>query len=122
MDADKRDFIAIGTAAGVAVAFGAPIGGCLFAVEEGASFYSQTMLWRGFLATCMGVLTIHWLDQLDFDALDFARAKFGTHRDFGLYRTTKPTTRACSGGTSGKYRCSPDSARSEGFSARCSLR
>ena len=84
-DADKRDFIAIGTAAGVAVAFGAPIGGCLFAVEEGASFYSQTMLWRGFLATCMGVLTIHWLDQLDFDALDFARAKFGTHRDFGLY-------------------------------------
>ena len=84
-DADKRDFIAIGTAAGVAVAFGAPIGGCLFAVEEGASFYSQTMLWRGFLATCTGVLTIHWLDQLDFDALDFARAKFGTHRDFGLY-------------------------------------
>jgi chloride channel 7 len=84
-DAEKRDFIAIGTAAGVAVAFGAPIGGCLFAVEEGASFYSQSMLWRGFLATCMGVLTIHWLDQLDFDALDFARAKFGTHRDFGLY-------------------------------------
>ena len=77
--------MAIGTATGVAVAFGAPIGGMLFTVEEGASFYSLAMLWRGFLATCMGVLTTHWLDQLDFDATDFARAKFGTHRDFGLY-------------------------------------
>ena len=84
-DASKRDFVAIGTATGVAVAFGAPIGGVLFTVEEGSSFYSSGMLWRGFLATCMGVLTTHWLMQIDFDALDFARARFGTHRDFGLY-------------------------------------
>jgi chloride channel 7 len=84
-DRDKRDFVAIGTATGVAVAFGAPIGGMLFTVEEGTSFYNSSMLWRGFLATCVGVLTSHWLEQLDFDATDFARAKFGTHRDFGLY-------------------------------------
>ena len=84
-DASKRDFVAIGTATGVAVAFGAPIGGVLFTVEEGSSFYSSGMLWRGFLATCMGVLTTHWLMQIDFDLLDFARARFGTHRDFGLY-------------------------------------
>ena len=38
-----------------------------------------------FLATCTGVLTMHWLEQLDFDAGDFARARFGTHRDFGLH-------------------------------------
>ena len=43
------------------------------------------MLWRGFLATCMGVLTAHWLMQIDLSALDLARARFGTHRDFGLY-------------------------------------
>jgi chloride channel 7 len=70
---------------GVAVAFGAPIGGMLFTVEEGASFHTTGMLWRGFLATCSGVLTTHWLHQLDFDALDFAGAKFGVHRDFGLF-------------------------------------
>ena len=63
-DADKRDFVAIGTAAGVAVAFSAPIGGMLFTIEEGASFFSQRLLWRSFLATCSGVLTVHWLNQL----------------------------------------------------------
>lgn len=60
-DADHRDFAAIGTAAGVATAFNAPIGGLLFTVEEGCSFYSTSVFWRGFLATCTGVMTLHCL-------------------------------------------------------------
>lgn len=84
-DAGKRDFVAIGVATGVAVAFGAPIGGMLFTVEEGSSFHSSHIMWRGFLATCTGVLTKHLLEQLNFDATDLGRARFGTHRDFGLY-------------------------------------
>jgi len=48
-DVEKREFAAIGTAAGVACAFGAPIGGILFAVEEGVSFYSTGIMWRGSL-------------------------------------------------------------------------
>jgi|TARA_B110000977_G_C10791755_1_gene382723 H+/Cl- antiporter ClcA len=89
-DADKRDFIAIGTATGVAVAFGAPIGGCLFAVEEGASFYSNTMLWRGFLATCMGVLTIHWLDQLGTSYAHYHTSRLLRTAD--RLRTATPTS------------------------------
>lgn len=60
-DVDHREFTAIGTAAGVATAFGAPIGGALFTIEEGCSFYSTFIFWRCFIATCTGVLTLHTL-------------------------------------------------------------
>eukprot|EP01025_Chloroclados_australasicus_P012437 TRINITY_DN1572_c0_g1_i2.p1 TRINITY_DN1572_c0_g1~~TRINITY_DN1572_c0_g1_i2.p1 ORF type:complete len:958 (-),score=133.08 TRINITY_DN1572_c0_g1_i2:534-3407(-) len=84
-DADHRDFTAIGTAAGVAVAFAAPIGGLLFTIEEGASFYSTSVFWRGFLATCMGVATLHYLVELKDADTSIYKAKLGVHRDFGLY-------------------------------------
>ena len=47
--------------AGVATAFAAPIGGLLFTVEEGVSFYSTSIFWRGFLSTGIGVFTLHFL-------------------------------------------------------------
>lgn len=42
---------------GVAAAFGAPVGGLLFAYEELASFFSQTLGWQVFFACMLSVLT-----------------------------------------------------------------
>ncbi|KAK9901698.1 hypothetical protein WJX75_008976 [Coccomyxa subellipsoidea] len=84
-DAEHRDFTAIGTAAGVATAFAAPIGGLLFTIEEGASFYSTSIFWRGFVSTGIGVFTLHFLVEAAQHPQNILNAHFGRYRDFGLY-------------------------------------
>ncbi|KAK9843640.1 hypothetical protein WJX81_000756 [Elliptochloris bilobata] len=84
-DADHRDYVSIGTAAGISVAFGAPVGGLLLAIEEGSSFLSSGIFWRGFLATCTGVLTLQVLAQCHSAGGALMQTKFGVWRDLGLY-------------------------------------
>eukprot|EP00041_Stephanoeca_diplocostata_P021223 m.489642 g.489642 ORF g.489642 m.489642 type:complete len:885 (-) comp21770_c0_seq1:2817-5471(-) len=54
---DRRDFITCGVACGVAAAFGSPVGGLLFAMEEVASFWSQQLGWMIFFGCMCAVFT-----------------------------------------------------------------
>ena len=57
-DIDRRDLISIGVAVGFAAAFGAPVGGVLYSVEEASSFYTIKLLWRTLAATALGTFMI----------------------------------------------------------------
>ena len=63
-DHKKRQFISAGTSAGVACAFGAPIGGALFIYElsKPNPYWKFSMLWKTFFSCGMAVFFLALLE------------------------------------------------------------
>ncbi|XP_071490057.1 chloride channel protein C-like [Diadema antillarum] len=78
---DRRNFISAGAAAGVASAFGAPVGGLLFAMEEVSSFWSMKLSWQVFFCCMISTVTT--------DLFNSAFSAFRYQGDFGLFKAEK---------------------------------
>ena len=65
-DLEKKKFLAIGAAAGVSAAFGAPIGGTLFAFEiaKPDSFWSYSLTWKVFFASSISTFVLNFWKTL----------------------------------------------------------
>lgn len=67
-DGKRREVLSAAAAAGVAVAFGAPLGGVLFGLEEVAYFFPAKTLFRTFFCCIVAALTLKFLNP------------YGTHK------------------------------------------
>lgn len=80
-DIFRRNFISAGAAAGVASAFGSPVGGLLFSMEEVSSFWTTTLSWQIFFCCMISTFTT--------DLFNSAFAGFKFTGAFGQFKTTR---------------------------------
>ena len=81
---DKRDIAAAGTAAGVAAAFGSPIGGTMFAYEIAAPtvFWTFELTWMLFFTSAISCFTVNICKSIENGSWDFTNViKFGSFQD-----------------------------------------
>ncbi|KAB7504952.1 H(+)/Cl(-) exchange transporter 3 [Armadillidium nasatum] len=57
-EAKKREILSAAAAVGVSVAFGAPIGGVLFSLEEASYYFPLKTLWRSFFAALVAAFVL----------------------------------------------------------------
>lgn len=73
-----REMLAAGCASGLSVAFGAPIGGVLFAYEEISTYFPRKVLWRAFLCSLTAAMVLKALNPTGTGKLVLFETNYGT--------------------------------------------
>ncbi len=89
-EAKKREILSAASAAGVSVAFGAPIGGVLFSLEEVSYYFPLKTLWRSFFCALVAafVLQRYPYHYTEFFFGTFTYLTFPTHFSASTLSTT----------------------------------
>lgn len=66
-EAKKREILSAAAAAGVSVAFGAPIGGVLFSLEEVSYYFPLKTLWRSFFCALIAAFILRSINPFGND-------------------------------------------------------
>ena len=61
-EAKKREMLSAASAAGVSVAFGAPIGGVLFSLEEVSYYFPYKTMWRSFFCAMIAAISLQLMN------------------------------------------------------------
>ncbi|KAJ3504402.1 hypothetical protein NLJ89_g7954 [Agrocybe chaxingu] len=77
-EAKRREILSAACAAGVAVAFGAPIGGTLFSLEEVSYFFPPKVMWRSFFCAMIAAITLKMLDPFGTGKLVLFQVTYDT--------------------------------------------
>ncbi|CZS93384.1 probable chloride channel protein 3 [Rhynchosporium agropyri] len=81
-DGKRREVLSAAAAAGVAVAFGAPIGGVLFCLEEVAYFFPAKTLFRTFFCCITAALTLKFLNPYGTSKVVMFEVRYLTDWEF----------------------------------------
>ncbi|CCJ29114.1 unnamed protein product [Pneumocystis jirovecii] len=60
--AKKREILSAAAAAGTSVAFGAPIGGVLFALEQLSYYFPEKTMWRSFVCAMISAMSLKFIN------------------------------------------------------------
>ncbi len=73
-----RELLSAAVAAGLSVAFGAPIGGVLFSYEEISTYFPRKVLWRAFLCSLFAAIVLKALNPTGTGKLVLFETDYGT--------------------------------------------
>lgn len=77
-DRKMREMLSVACAAGLSVAFGAPIGGVLFSYEEISTYFPRKVLWRAFLCSLCAAMVLKALNPTGTEKLVLFETNYGT--------------------------------------------
>lgn len=77
-EARKREILSAAAAAGISVAFGSPIGGVLFSLEQLSYYFPDKTMWQSFVCAMTAVVTLQILDPFRTGKLVLYQVTYST--------------------------------------------